>query len=51
MTGFPRQENPEPGDNETSVPGLKSWGTVYWLAAGSLALWILLLTVFMWRYS
>jgi hypothetical protein len=51
MTGFPRHEHPEPEEKDTSVPGLRSWGAVYWLAAGSLVLWIVLLTLFMRRYS
>lgn len=32
-----------PADDETGLPGLTTWPRVYWLVAGSLVLWVVLL--------
>jgi hypothetical protein len=51
MTGRPSNENSESGEQDTGLPGLKSWAAVYWVAIGTLVLWVVLLTLFMRRYS
>lgn len=31
-------------DEETGLPGIRSWARVYWLVLGVLAVWVALLT-------
>jgi hypothetical protein len=40
-----------PDDKETGLPGLCSWGRVYWVVLGILAAWIVLLTALTRLYS
>ncbi len=34
---------PRPDDESTGLPGLRSWGSVYWCVLGVLAAWVGLL--------
>jgi len=35
---------PPPDDERTGLPGLRSWGRVYWIVIGVFAAWVALLT-------
>jgi hypothetical protein len=35
---------PPPDDEGTGLPGLRSWGRVYWVVIGIFAAWVALLT-------
>jgi hypothetical protein len=35
---------PTPDDEGTGLPGLRSWGRVYWVVIGVFAAWVALLT-------
>jgi hypothetical protein len=36
--------NPPPDDESTGLPGVRSWGRVYWIVIGIFAAWVALLT-------
>ena len=36
---------PPPDDERTRLPGLRSWGRVYWVVIGVFAAWVALLTI------
>jgi hypothetical protein len=42
---------PPPEDESTGLPGLRSWGGVYWFVVGVLAAWVGLLAVLTHVYS
>ncbi len=43
--------DPEPLDEATGLPGVRSWRTVYWIVGGIFVLWVSLLTWLTAAYS
>src|SRR5580658_6594777 len=41
---FAGKMNLPPDDEGTGLPGVRSWGTVYWIVIGVFAAWVALLT-------
>jgi hypothetical protein len=35
---------PPPDDKETGLPGVRSWGQVYWIVTAIFVAWVVLLT-------
>jgi hypothetical protein len=44
-------KEPQDPDLSTGLPGLRTWGAVYWVVAGIFIVWVVLLTVLTEYYS